>query len=429
MFKNYLKLAYRNVLRHKRYALLNIVGLAVGLAACLLMAGYVIHEMSFENMYPQRDRIFRVNGRIPMGGRVLINAVVCAPLGPAARESIPEVEERVRILRRRYIPVSVRDRDFREAKMFFAGQEMLDVFSLPFERGDPGTALESPFTVVIDEDLARKYFGDTDPMGKTLRLSLGETYDFQVTGVMREMPSNTVLNVPMIASFATLQQTHGERMTKWEGWGSITTFVRLGKGADPKAVGEKITALALSHLSDKEQDASYYLQPLGRIYLENETLSMNNDLDNSGSFTRIYVFSAIALLILIIAAINFINLSTAKIAGRMKEVGIRKTCGAVRTHLINQFLLESLLLTTIAMGLGLLLFSLFKPRPGSCPRWRPWCWWSACWRAPIRHCSCPASLRRSFSDPEPPGDLRAPGCAGFWWEFSSSSPAHSSSVP
>jgi putative ABC transport system permease protein len=362
MFKNYLKLAYRNVLRHKRYALLNIVGLAVGLAACLLMAGYVIHEMSFENMYPQRDRIFRVNGRIPMGGRVLINAVVCAPLGPAARESIPEVEERVRILRRRYIPVSVRDRDFREAKMFFAGQEMLDVFSLPFKRGNPGTALESPFTVVIDEDLARKYFGDTDPMGKTLRLSLGETYDFQVTGVMREMPSNTVLNVPMIASFATLQQTHGERMTKWEGWGSITTFVRLGKGADPKAVGEKITALALSHLSDKEQDASYYLQPLGRIYLENETLSMNNDLDNSGSFTRIYVFSAIALLILIIAAINFINLSTAKIAGRMKEVGIRKTCGAVRTHLINQFLLESLLLTTIAMGLGLLLFSLFKPR-------------------------------------------------------------------
>lgn len=362
MLKNYLKLAYRSILKHKRYAFLNITGLAVGLAACLLIAGYVIHELSFETMHPFRDRVFRINGRIPMGGQTLLNAVVCAPFGPAAEESIPEIEESVRILRRHNVPVRVKDRDFKEEKMFFAEQEMLEVFTVPLIRGNPKTALEAPFTVIIDETLARKYFGDENPYGKTIRLTLQRTYDFQVTGVMKNMPSNTALRTPMIASFATLYQTHGEVATRWVSWGMITTFVRLRMGADPAAVDEKITAVARSHLDEDEKEASYYLQSLGRIYIENAAYGMNNDLDNTGSITRLYVFSAVALLILIVAAINFINLSTAKIAGRLKEVGIRKTCGALRSHLIKQFLMESVLLTSVAMGLGLVLFYLFKPR-------------------------------------------------------------------
>jgi putative ABC transport system permease protein len=362
MLKNYLKLAYRNILKHKRYALLNIIGLAVGLAACLLMAGYVIHELSFETMHPFRDRVFRINGRIPMGGDTFLNAVVCAPFGPAVEESIPEIEESVRILRRHNMPVQVEDRDFKEKNMFFAEQEILEVFNVPLVRGNPKTALEAPFSVIIDETLARKYFGDENPYGKTIRLTLQRTYGFQVTGVMKNMPSNTVLRRPMIASFATLHQIHGEAVKRWESWGMITTFVRLHSGADSAAVDEKITAVARSHLDEDEKDASYYLQPLGRIYIENAAYGMNNDLDASGSITRLYVFSAVALLILLIAAINFINLSTAKIAGRLKEVGIRKTCGALRSHLIKQFLMESVLVTAMAMGLGLFLFSLFKPR-------------------------------------------------------------------
>ncbi len=362
MLKNYFKLAYRNILRHKRYAFLNIVGLAVGLAACLLMASYVIHELSFETMHPDRGRIFRINGRIPMGGQVLLNAIVASPFGPAVKESLPEIEESVRILRRHNVPVRVADRDFKESLMFYAEQEILDVFAIPLLRGNPRTALEAPFTVIIDETLARKYFGDENPMGKTLRLSLQRTFEFEITGVMRNMPSNTVLRTPMIASFRTLYETHGDAIRKWNSWGIITTFVRLRRGVDPKTVDEKITAVARSHLDEDEKDASYYVQPLDKIYINNATQGMNNDLDNSGSITRLYVFSAVALLILIIAAINFINLSTAKIAGRLKEVGIRKTCGATRPHLIKQFLMESLLLTGIAMGLGLILFSLFKPR-------------------------------------------------------------------
>ena len=362
MLKNYFKLACRNILKHKRYSLLNITGLAVGLAACLLMAGYVIHELSFETMHPFRDRIFRINGRIPMGGDTFLNAVVCPPFGPAVEGSIPEIEESVRILRRHNVPVRVEDRDFKEKKIFFAEQEILEVFAVPLDRGDSRTALEAPFTVIIDETLARKYFGDENPYGKTIRLTLQKAYDFQVTGVMKNMPSNTVLRTPMIASFSTLHQTHSEAVKRWESWGMITTFVRLRSGADPAAVDEKITAVARSHLDEDEKDASYYLQPLGRIYIENAAYGMNNDLDNSGSITRLYIFSAVALLILIVAAINFINLSTAKISGRLKEVGIRKTCGALRSNLIKQFLMESVLLSAVAMGLGLVLFSVFKPR-------------------------------------------------------------------
>jgi putative ABC transport system permease protein len=362
MLNNYLKLAYRNILRHKRYAFLNIIGLAVGLAACLLMASYVIHELSFETMYPDKDRIFRINGRIPMGGQVLLNAVVAPPFGPAVEEAVPEIEESVRILRRHNIPVRIEERDFKEKKMFFAGQEILEVFAIPLLRGDPKTALEAPFTVIIDETLAGKYFGNENPFGKTIQLTLQKTHEFQVTGIMKNMPSNTALRTPMIASFVTLHQTYGEAITKWESWGMITTFVRLQRNADPKAIDEKITAVAQSHLDENQKDASYYLQPLDKIYINNAAQGMNNDLDNSGSITRLYIFSAVALLILLIATINFINLSTAKIAGRLKEVGIRKTCGAMRSHLIKQFLMESLLLTSIAMGLGLLLFSVFKPR-------------------------------------------------------------------
>jgi putative ABC transport system permease protein len=362
MFKNYFKLGLRNILKHKRFALLNIMGLAVGLASCLLMAGYVMHEMSFEAMHPFRDRIYRVNGRIPMGDRILHNAVVAAPFGPAAEESIPEIEASVRILRRHHVPVGIEDKVFKEQKIFFAEQAFLEAFNVPLVRGIQSTALEAPFTLILDENLARKYFGDRDPLGHTVRLTLGPTREFQVTGVMRNMPSNTVLRTPIIASFATLYQTHREAMTHWESWGSFTTFFRLTTGADPSSVETKLTRLARSRLPEDAQDASYYLQPLGSIYIGRAGRNMNNDLDNSGSLTRIYIFSGIALLILVVAAINFINLSTAKISGRMKEVGIRKTCGAVRSHLINQFMMESLLLASAAMGTGLLLFSWFKPR-------------------------------------------------------------------
>jgi len=245
MLKNYLKLAYRNILRHKRYAVLNICGLAIGLAACLLMAGYVLHELSFENMHPLKDRIFRINGRIPYAGQVLLNGVVGAPLGPAAAESIPEVEKSVRLYRRYNVPVRIADRDFKEQKMFFAENDILQVFSLPLLRGDRKTALEAPFSVIIDETLAEKYFGDQDPMGRTIQMTLQKVHEFTVTGIMRKIPSNTILQRPMIASFKSLLQTRREAIMEWQSWGNITTFVLLKAGMDPDSVSTKIIICSL----------------------------------------------------------------------------------------------------------------------------------------------------------------------------------------
>jgi putative ABC transport system permease protein len=359
MWKNYLVASFRSLVRNKRFASLNILGLAVGLAATLLMAAYVVHELSFDRSHVRGERIYRINGNVPYGDRVLRNAVVAGPLGPAVKESVPEVEDSVRLLRLNDVPVKVEGREFKERKAFAAEPSVFEVFTVPFRSGDPKTALSAPFTVVLEESLGRKYFGDVDPVGRTLQLRIGENHDFLVTGVIRDLPSNTVLKRPLFVSFATYERLRGEGLTRWENWGSVTTFALLRPGADPEAVAAKITATAAPHLDEKGdgKTTTYALQPLHDVYLH----TMNNDLDTSGSAGRVTVFAIIAGLMLLIAAINFINLSTAKVAGRMKEVGVRKACGAGRTSLVRQFLVESTLLAAVSMAIAIALAELFKP--------------------------------------------------------------------
>jgi len=362
MIKNYLKIAYRNILRSKKYAFLNITGLAVGLAACLLMFGFVVHELTFENTHPLKDRIYRINSRNSVAGETWVNAEVCAPLGPAVEESIPEVEESVRLDRWHNLVLEAGNREFNMKRVFITDPEIFKVFSLPLLRGNKEEALKNPFSVVVDETTAQKLFGDKDPYGQTVRMTIGKTYDFKVTGVMENIPSNTVLRAPMLISFATLTQSLPENMMEWRSWGSFTTFILLKENTLSEGLDEKITALAQTHLSEETDKTSFYLHALDRIYIDNALHSLNNDIAYSGSITRIAVFSITALLILVIAAINFINLSTAKISGRMKEVGVRKTCGANRPQLVWQFLMESVILTAASMILGLGLFTLFKPQ-------------------------------------------------------------------
>lgn len=362
MWKNHLVTSFRSLLRNKRFAGLNILGLAVGLAATLLMAAYVVHELSFDRTHVRGERIYRVNGNVPYGDRVLRNAVVAGPLGPAIEASVPEVEDTVRLLRLNDLPVKIEGREFKERRAFAAEPSVFDVFTVPFLRGDPQTALTAPFSVVLEESLARKYFGAADPVGRTLQLRIGENHDFLVTGVIRDLPSNTVLKRPLLVSFATYERLRGEGLARWQNWGSVTTFALLRPGADPEAVAAKITAAAAPHLGAEDggsagKTTTYALQPLRDIYLH----TMNNDLDTSGSASRVAVFAIIAGLMLLIAAINFVNLSTAKVAGRMKEVGVRKACGAGRTSLVRQFLVESTALAAIAMGVAIGLAELFKP--------------------------------------------------------------------
>ena len=286
MIRNYLKIAYRNILRNKKYALLNITGLAVGLAACLLMFGFVVHELSFETTHQLKERIYRINSRNPMAGRTLENAVVCAPLGPAVEESIPEVEKNVRLLRWHNLILEAKNREFNMERVYITEPEIFKVFSLPLLRGSEEEALIDPYSVVVDETTSQKLFGDENPYGQTLRITIGKTYDFKVTGVMKNIPSNTVMRTPMLISFATLTQSLPESMMSWRSWGSFTTFILLKENALAEGLDEKITALAQTNLSEETDKTSFYLHALDRIYIDNALHGMNNDIAHSGSITR-----------------------------------------------------------------------------------------------------------------------------------------------
>ncbi len=361
MFRSSVKTAFRSLLRNRQATALNLLGLAIGLGACLLMAGYVFHELSFERMHVDRDRIFRVNSLITMGGGTINNATVAFPLGPAVEASLPEVDASVRIVRRSDVALRVGDRNFKEPKVFFAESRFFNVFSLPLLRGDPESALDAPFSVVLDETLARKLFGGGDPIGEVVEIRIDGFQPFRVTGVMGDIPSNTVLRRPLVMSLSTVFRRMPEQEAVWRSWGTATTFLRLKNGADPEEVGGKVQSLALSRLGEEGKGVAFYLQPFPRIYFEGRSRGMSNDLDNTGSPARVVLFSLIALLILIVASVNFINLSTARVTRRMKEVGVRKTCGAARSTLVRQFLTEAFLLTAAAMALGLVLFTFLKP--------------------------------------------------------------------
>ena len=364
MIKNYLKTAFRSLFRNMQFTAINILGLALGLAACLLMTGYVIHELSYESRHVHKDRIFRVNGRFSMGGGSVNNAAVVAPLGPAIKESLPEVEEAVRIAGKYDLTLTAGDAGFKEKKVYFTEPQAFAVFTFPLVRGNPQKALEAPFSLVIDEFLAHKYFGNEDPIGRTIKIGLDEPREFQVTGVMKTMPTNTVLNVRMLASFSTLDKLAGDQLCQnlnnWRAFGLYYTFLRLRPGADAKAVEAKIAALTKAAMGEEAKSLVFYLQPLKAIYLQTNKNSISNDFSYSGNPTRVLIFATIAFLILLLACINFVNLSMARIFQRLKDVGVRKTCGASRPKLLAQFLTESLLLTAAAMFIGVLLFQIIR---------------------------------------------------------------------
>jgi len=364
MMMNHLKLAARNLLRQKQFALINIAGLAIALAACMIIVGYVTYELSFESMHLKRDRIYRVAMDLTMGETTVANAAVTHPVGPAIERAVPEVEGAARMCPFEQVEAASGESRWREAMVFFADPGAARVFSFPLVRGDSAKALGTPFSVIIDEDVSRAVFGGSDPIGRTIRLM--KTHDFAVAGVMKRIPSNTQFRCRMIASFSSLERMKPEDFpagdTSW-GIGMTYTYLLLSDGADPAAVGRKIAALAEQNRpSGHASTMNFFLQPLGSIYLHPD---LSNELVPRGDLRQIYLFAVVALLILAIAAINFVNLSTARTAHRLKEVGIRKTVGARRPELIAQFLCESTLLAAVAMVIGLVLGRLAMPALGA----------------------------------------------------------------
>jgi putative ABC transport system permease protein len=358
MFKNYLKIAFRSLKKHKGYSFINISGLAIGMAVCMLIFMWILDELNYDRFHENADRICRVTTNITIGS-TLHTARSLTASGPALVEDFPEIVTAVRVDAPRRASVKYKEKIYLEADIGFAESAIFDIFTFPFISGDPKTALAAPYSVVITESMAKKYFGEEDPLGKFLRIN-NET-DFSVTGVVEEVPSNSHFRFNMLRSFQTLIAEGSVRDNMWFDV-RFFTYLLLDEHTDLELLEQKLPGFIDNHLGEALKatggSAQLSLQPLKEIHLYS---SFERDMSANGDIMLVYLFSGIAVFILIIAGINFINLSTARSATRAQEVGMRKTLGAVRSRLIGQFLGESMIHSILAMGLAIVLIKLFFP--------------------------------------------------------------------
>ncbi len=357
MIRNYLRTALRSLKKQRLYTCINIFGLALGLGSCLLILAYVSYEYSYESHYPNADNIYRVVCFWEGDDDMVSTANIMHPAGPALKETMPEIEQQARIYQDRDVQIEFgRDQFIVETQFLMVDPEMLEVFSIPLINGNRATALSGPNSLIISQSIRESFFPNTDPIGQTVRIH--DDIELMITGVMGDMPDNTQLKTNFLASYATLESM-GEDITTWEGWwGKAYTYLLLPEDVDLASIEAKIPDLLTVHLGDKAEEYKLELQPLQSIYLNPD---LSNELDPRGSMETIYIFSGIAMLLLVIACMNYINLTTARMAHRTKEVGIRKVFGAGRWQLAHQFLAESVIMVTMAMAAGLAVFELTVP--------------------------------------------------------------------
>ena len=361
MIRNYLKIAWRNLIRNKAFSLINIFGLAFGLAICLLITLFVTDELSFDKYNNKADRIFRVNTDIHINNSDFKDRVTPAPMAAALIKDYPQIEQSVRIIGGGSILVKKGEETVTEPNAFAADASLFDVFTLPMIAGNPKTALSQPNSLVISESIARKYFNNTDAIGKTL--TVDNTTQYKITGVIKDTPAQSHLHFNFIKSLA------GDSDAKSDFWlnNNYTTYLLARPGTSQqtidqylaevveKYVSPQLQNLVHSNISDLEKKGDHFKYtsiPLTRIHLHS---TLNNELEASGNVQYVYIFIIVGIFILLIACVNFMNLSTARSAGRSKEVGVRKVMGSTRSNLIFQFLTESILTSFIALVLALVL--------------------------------------------------------------------------
>jgi len=364
MLKNYLTVAFRNILRHKVYSIINIAGLSIGMACTILILLWVQYELSYDRYHKNADRIFRLAVDIDFGkmrGKFAISNYIA---GLTLKDDYPEVLEAVRLQRvRDKVAIQYNNKKIYGSNIFIADNSIFNIFSFPLIRGDPKTALKSPFSIVITEEEANARFGDENPIGKVFKVE--NEYDFTVTGVIKNVPRNSHFRFDVLVSFETLYHLYGARkdeiVKNWLNHDNYT-YILLKEGFDYKILEKKFPAFIEKHTGEKLRalggKLDYFLQPLPSIHLNSdldEEISENNDLSD------IYASLTIAIFILFIACINFMNLSTARSAVRTTEVGIRKALGATRSQLITQFLGESFLICFISLILALCIIELVLP--------------------------------------------------------------------
>lgn len=352
MFKNFLTIAIRNQLRQKGYTLINVLGLAIGIACFLLLFLFVQDEYQYDTFHTQGDRIYQViRERQGVGQEAVFSKRTSGALGPALVQDFPNIEQAIRVWKWSAWS-SYQDKSFKE-RIVLADPNFFDFFTFKFELGNAGTALSSPNTVVITQSVAQKYFGDESPLGKTLTLQqryLGG--DYTVTGVLSDLPKNSTVQFDLVTS--TVSQATYEFWDKWmttQGWLPVDTYVMLSPGYDVQRLAQQLPEFMRRYMGeDVEKQNTYHLQPFLRMYLFFES---DFNIPGFSKIHTVYLFMSIAIFILVIACINFMNLATARSVKRAKEVGIRKVVGAFRFQLIGQFLGESVFLSLIALVLAL----------------------------------------------------------------------------
>ncbi len=376
MLKNYLKIALRNIRKHKGYSFINIGGLAVGLACALFILLWVQDELSFDRFHANAKVLFRVEQDQKGGQGTFHINVTPYPLGPALKEEIPEIEDSVRVADPGTLLIRYGEKAFFESAAGAVDPSYLQLFTFPLIRGNAETALAEPHSLVLSEELAKKYFGSEDPLGKTI--TVNNNYLFKVTGVMKKIPDNSTLISGVLMPFDFVKEL-GQYSDSW-GYNEVVTWIRLHRESPVARVNQKITQWYrdrrmqqfMSNPQVREQvrtdpeakkrlDAytgpQFRLMPLTDIHLR-ATFGFGQQV---GSIQYVYTFAAIALFVLLIACINFMNLATARSANRAKEVGLRKVVGAFRRNIAGQFYGESILTTFLAVAVSLGLVALLLP--------------------------------------------------------------------
>src|SRR6266542_1386589 len=359
MFKNYFKIAVRNLWRHKAFSFINILGLAVGISACFLIYLYVSFETSYDNFHSKADRIYRVVADVKTPTETIRSGAVNSPVAINLKRDFPEIEDAVRIAPEELL-VKKGTVKFQEEKSVLADSTLFNVFDFPLIAGDKKTALIEPMSIVISQTAAKRYFGNTNPMGQELQLT-GEAINAKITGVMKDIPKNSQIEADMIISLSSSKQVSGFPLSDSE-WTNHTnyTYILAKPHTDVKALAAKFPAFQEFHHGEeakKLQMQDYLsLEPLRDVYLHSTRGGFI-----SGNINNVYIFSAIAVFILLIACVNFINLATARSAERAKEVGIRKVVGALRFQLARQFISESIIICLIAFCLSIILSAVALP--------------------------------------------------------------------
>ncbi|NBB19898.1 FtsX-like permease family protein [Runella sp. CRIBMP] len=357
MLKNYFKIAVRSLLKDKGYTALNILGLTIGLTFSLFLVFYITDELSYDRYHEKADRIYRVGAAIKEPERADKVAVTQFPLGPTLKKEFPEVEHAVRFVRNGDKTLFKKgDTQFFEEKVFYADSNVFDVFTYKFIAGDAKRALIAPNSLVLTRSAAEKYFQTTDNVvGKSLQ---GKKDTYNITAIIEDVPKNSHLRFNALISASSLGKDFGNN---WGNFG-FYTYALLTKNSDYKSFEKKLIPMYQKYMasifSPYNVKINYVVQPIVDIHLRSD---LNNEPEELGSMSYIYTFSAVALFMILIACINYMNLTTARSARRAKEIGIRKVSGSLQRHLIAQFLTESTVITLASLVLSLLLIAILLP--------------------------------------------------------------------